>query len=158
MRERSAPPDFMAMEPLLIEQLRLTLPQHVHVLARKELAEITEATQPTPAVHVLYRGYRPRESQAAMYEELDLLWLTVVAVQNASTLATGEGVRTDAGPLMGGVVQALGPWVPDLPGYKSLHLDAAPPVGYRAGFGYFPIGWRVHVQMRVAPNSTRRIS
>lgn len=144
----AAPIDFLALEPLIVARLRAALPAHVHVLAARDLAGLTEGTQPTPAVHVLYRGYRPGRATAAMWEELDQIWLTVVAVRNASTLGTAEALRADAGPLMGAVIGALGAWVPELPGCKSLHLDAAPEAGFRAGFGYFPIGWRVGMRVR----------
>lgn len=142
----------MALEPLLVDRLRQALPDSVHVLATRELADLVEGTQPTPAVHVLYRGYRPVREKTAGYEEIELIWWTVVAVRNAATVTTGESARIEAGPIMGAVVRTLGPWVPELPGYGSLCLDAAPLSGYRAGFGYFPIGWRVHARMRVAPN------
>lgn len=148
-----APLDFLALEPLLVARLREQMPAHVHVLARRELSEIVEPSQPTPAVHVLYRGYRPSRARTGMYEELDLLWLTVVSVLNATDVTAGAGARADAGALLGAVVQSLGPWVPPLAGYESMALDDAPMAGYRAGHAYFPLGWRVPVRMRVAPNS-----
>lgn len=148
-------PDFLALEAPLIARLREHLPGSVHVLGRHDLGAITEGAQPTPAVHVLYRGYRPRQSDTAMIEEFDLLWLTVVAVRNAATLDSGAAARADAGPLMSAVIEVLGPWVPPLPGYQSMHLADAPDVGYQAGFGYFPLGWRVAVRQRVAPNKRR---
>jgi len=144
----TSPVDFLALEPLLVARLREALPAPVHVLAARDLAGLTEGTQPTPAVHVLYRSYRPGRATAAMWEELEQYWLTVIAVRNASTLGTAEALRADAGPLMGAVIAALGAWVPALPGCKSLHLDAAPEAGFRAGFGYFPIGWRVGMRVR----------
>jgi len=144
------PIDFMALEPLILDRLRATLPAYVHVLGARDLAGLTEGTQPTPAVHVLYRTYRPVRAAAAMWEELDQYWLTVLAVRNVGTLQTGEAMRAEVGPLMGAVIGALGAWVPDLPGYKSLHLEAAPEAGYRTGFAYFPIGWRVGMRVRAA--------
>ncbi|MEZ7896019.1 MAG: hypothetical protein QMB75_09065 [Thauera sp.] len=144
------PIDFMALEPLLLDRLRAALPAHVHVLAARDLAGLTEGTQLTPAVHVLYRDYRPGRAPASGWEELDQLWLTVIAVRNVSTLSTNEAVRADAGPLMGAVIGALGGWRPDLRGYKPLSLDGAPAAGYRAGFGYFPLGWRAPMRVRAA--------
>ncbi len=142
------PVDFMALEQLIVARLRDALPAHVHVLAAADLADLTVGTQPTPAVHVLYRTYRPTKDGPAMWEEFDQYWLTVVTVRNASTLNTAEAVRADAGPLMGAVIAAMGAWVPDLPGCKSLQLAAAPNAGFHAGFGYFPIGWRVGMKLR----------
>ncbi|MCK9988677.1 MAG: hypothetical protein AzoDbin1_05149 [Azoarcus sp.] len=147
-----APVDFLALEPLLVARLRAALPPEVSVLTATDLATVAEGTQPVPAVHVLYRGYvpaRPGEA-AATWESLDQYWLTVVAVSNASNVIAGDAARAAAGPLMGAVIAALGGYVPDLPGFKSLRLTDAPEAGYRSGFGYFPLGWRVATKVRVA--------
>lgn len=148
--------DFLELEAPLIARLRAVLPPDVHVLGVRDLATVAEGSQPTPAVHVLYQGYRPQKQAASMYEELELRWLTVVAVHNAGDPVSGTGARLDAGPLMGAVIDALAPWVPPLDGYQSMHLTDAPMTGYRAGYGYFPLGWRVGVKRRVAPARQRR--
>jgi len=143
--------DFLALEPLLVARLRAALPASVAVLTAADLGAVAEGTQPTPAVHVLYRGYAPARAgeTAAMWEALDQYWLTVVAVRNASSVVTGDAARADAGPLMAAVIAALGGYVPDLYGFKSLRLAEAPEAGYRAGFGYFPLGWRVATKVRI---------
>lgn len=152
---KAAVDDLLALEVPLIERLHAALPDDVHVLAARDLASITEGTQPTPAVHVLYQGYRPLKQVSAAYEDIEQYWRTVVTVRNAADLIGGQGLRLGAGRLMRQVIDALGPWVPPLPGYKSLHLHAAPDARHRAGFGYFPLGWRVEMRVRVAPNHTR---
>lgn len=145
------PLDFLALEPLLMDHLRAALPPQVHVLAVADLADVSWKMQPTPAVHVLYRGHRPTREKTGMFEEIDQVWWTVVVVHNARGLRDGRAARQTAGPLLGQLVQALGPWVPPLSGYGSFALAEAPAAQYEDGFGFFPLAWRVHARLRVAP-------
>ena len=48
---------FTDIEQALVERLKAEMP-NVHVLTATELSEVDEARQPTPAVHVIYNGYR----------------------------------------------------------------------------------------------------
>lgn len=141
---------FLALEQILIERLRALLPAHVHVLSAADLAAVTEATQSTPAVHVLYRNYRPGTPKPAGRVETTQDWLTVVAVRNLRSLASGDQVRDAAGPLLAQVVDALDRYQPGA-GFGSLALADAPPAGYSAGHGYFPLGWRVSVKLTARP-------
>lgn len=141
---------FLALEQILIDRLREVLPPNVHVLSAADLAAATEATQPTPAVHVLYRTYRRGNPKPAGRVETVQDWLTVVAVRNLRSLGNGEQARDEAGPLLAQVIDALDRYQPGA-GYGSLALADAPPAGYRAGHGYFPLGWRVSMKLTARP-------
>lgn len=144
--------NFLALEPILVARLREFLPSTVHVLAAKDLVGISEAVQPTPAVHVLYRGYRRGEPKPALRVELAQIWWTVIAVRNVRDVGAGTDVRAEAGPLITATIAALDRYQPGA-GFESLHLDNAPDAGYRAGHGYFPLGWRVDLKVRTRPGS-----
>lgn len=146
----NVPEHFLALEQILVERLRAALPPHVYVLSAADLAAVSEATQSTPAVHVLYRGYRRGEPKPAMRVEVVQDWLTVVAVRNVRNVASGTQVRDAAGPLLTQVVDALDRYQPGA-GFGSLTLADAPAAGYSAGHGYFPLGWRVSVKLTARP-------
>lgn len=139
------PANLLFLEPLLKAQLRTALDARVHVLSAAELEGVAEATQPTPAVHVLYRGFQVR-AYGSSTMEIDQYWLTVVAVRNARDPVSAEAARTDAGPLAMAVIDALlgrefddcGPLAP---------LQNPPAPGFSAGHLYLPLGWRAPITL-----------
>lgn len=142
--------DFLAAGPLIAAQLRASLPPQVFLLESKELAAITEQQQPVPAVHVLFRGFSPKSANAA-WEEVELRWATVVVVRNVASLPSPASSELDAGPLMSRVIAALRPWVPDIDGAGPLHLDTPLGPAFKAGFGYYPIGWKFTARIPARP-------
>lgn len=148
------PDNFLAAEPLIIAMLRAKLPAQVHVLSAADLAGVAGGQQPTPAVHVLYMGYRPIETRTGALLGVEQHWLTVVVTRNVADIETGFHARQDAGPLAAQVMDALnrqrlrdarGPI-----GGAPLRLDAAPAPGFDDGHYYLPLGWVVPVNFRGA--------
>lgn len=137
------PANLLYLEPLIKATLREALDPRVHVLSAADLAGVTESNQPTPAVHVLYRGFRVRQSGSSTME-IEQIWLTVISVRNARDPLTAEAARTDAGPLAMDVIGALlgrdyddcGPLAP---------LESPPTPGYSGGFMYLPLGWKAPI-------------
>ena len=79
--------NFMALEPRLVELVRQAvegMSPAVHVLTTAELADVKESAQRTPAVHVIYGGYRIAEDIGTAWE-LDHTWYVVAAVSNVAT-------------------------------------------------------------------------
>jgi len=101
------PDNFLALEPLIVARLKSALPADVHVLSAADLAGIAESAQPTPAVHVLYRGYRVRDADVPAFAAIEQTWLTVIAARNLTDLASGSDARQAAGPLAADVIDAL---------------------------------------------------
>lgn len=138
------PSNFLALEPLLIARLEAQLADlapKVHVLAATDLAGVTEATQVTPAVHVLYQGYRVTESRSdGSAVRIEQTWLTVVSVRNMKNLRTGTEARADAGLIARRTTQALMGYQPE-PGSKPLRLAEGPGAGFNAGFQYLPLAF-----------------
>lgn len=138
--------NFLAPEPHIVARLKEALadvrPQ-VHVLTAADLALVKEENQPTPAVHVIWQGFRPLESRVDGKEaRLDHTWLIVSAVKNVRTLKSGEAARSQAGELAaraGGALMGFRP--PNVAG--PMRLTQAPGAGHSAGFVYLPLAFLV---------------
>lgn len=132
-----------AIELELVARLRARLPQtgaaRVAVLTAAELANLTESSQPAPAVHVVYQGHSVAETRPdGRAARLAQTWLVVVAVRNLATGKTGAGARADAGQLAGTVAAALIGWQP-ASAMRPLQLATPPAAGYNAGYMYLPL-------------------
>lgn len=131
--------DFMALEPHLVELVRRAvagMSPAVHVLTSAEIADVKESAQRTPAVHVIYGGYRVLGDIGTAWE-LSHTWYVVAAVKNVATQRSGAAARKGAGELAAHVVAALaGAKVEGAT--KPLTLLTPPPARYSAGFQYLP--------------------
>jgi hypothetical protein len=136
--------NLLELEPLLMarlaEQLADLTPK-VHVLAAIDLASVTEATQVTPAVHLLYRNYAITESNSnGKLVRMEQTWLTVVATRNVQNLRSGAAGRADAGLIARRVTQALMGFKPAATS-KPLRLTHAPDAGHSNGYHYLPLAF-----------------
>lgn len=131
----------LILEPELLQRLKAELPAEmagVHVLAAADLDGVAEEKQITPAVHLIYQGFRPLEHRAdKKMVRIEQTWLTVVAVRNVRNTRSGAAARSDAGPLAGAVLLALLGWQPPSAA-KPLTLSHAPPARFSAGHMYLP--------------------
>lgn len=141
------PNNFLEPEAHIVARLQESLaglrPQ-VHVLTGAELALIKEELQPTPAVHVVWNGFRVLEARAdGAAARLEHTWLAVAAVRNVRTLKSGQDARAQAGELAARAGAALMGWrPPNVAG--PMRLASAPGAGYSAnGFLYLPLGFEV---------------
>ncbi|MDO5289343.1 MAG: hypothetical protein Q4F13_06875 [Pseudomonadota bacterium] len=147
------PGNFLAAEPLIVQRLQAVLPPQVHVLTAAELAQVAGSQQPTPAVHVLYRGYQVDDSRTGAFAGVEQSWLTVAVARNVADIEQGYHARQAAGPLAAQVMDALyrhrlrdaqGQPI----GMGPLRLDAAPAPGFEDGHFYLPLGWLCPVSFR----------
>ena len=146
---------FTNIETALVDVLKAALAD-VHILTADELSDIEEGRQPTPAVHVIYNGYRvvgDRPDKTAA--QVAMTWLTVVAVRNVRDRRGGSDSRQDAvaltekiaGKLLGHhVTGSVGP----------LALTNAPAPAGNNGFLYVPLAWSVETILKRADLSTER--
>lgn len=132
---------FLGVEPQLVARLVAGVNvAGLKVLSAPELDGIVAASQPVPAVHVVFGGFERLEAERGLIEAVET-WLTVIVVRNVRAANRGADTRADAGAIMDAAFAALNGWHPE--GYRPL-LPATPPAGgYEAGFGYFPLAWRV---------------
>lgn len=141
--------DFMAVEPHLVELVRQAvqgMSPAVHVLTSAEIADVTESRQRTPAIHVIYGGYRIAEDQRIAWR-LEHTWYVVAAVSTAATVRSGQAARQDAGKLAARVVGILaGASVEGAS--QPLTLISPPPARYSAGHQYLPSAFLVETIFR----------
>ena len=131
--------NWLALEPhllALIAQAVQGMSPAVHVLTSADLADVKESAQKTPAVHLIYGGYRIAEDLGTAWR-LAHKWYAVVVVRNVALARSGHAARQDAGPMVAQVVGALvGASVPGAT--RALTLVSPPAATYRAGHQYIP--------------------
>lgn len=143
--------NFLALEPELVARLRDKLAAQVplvHVLTSSELTDVLEEKQLTPAVHVMYQGYRPLESRSdGSVIRVQQTWLVVVTTRNTRNLASGGDARQEAGALAGLVSSALMGFQP-ASACKPLILAAGPSAVYNAGHQYLPLAFDAELVLK----------
>ncbi len=146
----TAPIDFLGLEPLVIERLKAMVPAARAVLAAEDLADVQERSQVTPALHVIYGGYRITESadngRGAITEQT---WIVVAVVKGASQRADGPAaLRASAAALVGPVLAALMGWRP-AERMRPMKLANGPRPVFSGGFAYFPLTFAAQVPVQV---------
>lgn len=138
----------LSAEPLIVSRLQSVLGASAQVFTAPDLAGVAEAKQVTPAVHVVYGGYRVTQEQGeGLIVELEQDWYTVVVVRNVRDIRSGAAAREDAGPLLARVFRGLtGHRL--APGWRRLRPTQPPRAGYSKGYGYYPLSWSLRLQLR----------
>lgn len=139
---------FDAIETSLSGRLKDALPD-VHVLTAADLDNVTSDRQPSPAVHLVYRGYRVEEVRAdGKVALVSQQWLAVAVAKNVRSIRQGYESRSAAGGLADQVLQALMGFVPDGARHPLTLIDAPAPV-YLHGVAYFPTAFSVKTPFSV---------
>lgn len=138
--------NFLEPEPHIVARLKEALADlqpAVHVLTAAELAGVKESAQHTPAVHVVWSGFRVAESRSdGKLARLDHTWLVVAAVRNVQGTRSGAAARAEAGDLAARAGAALmGFRPPNVAG--PMRLTPAPAPGYSGGFMYLPLAFNL---------------
>lgn len=141
--------NWLALEPHLEQLLRSAVAgasPAVHVLTAADLADVKESAQKSPAVHLIYGGYRIAEDVGTAWR-LAHKWFAVVVVRSAATQRTGKAARQAAGPMVAQVVGALIGANP--PGAtRPLTLVSPPAASYSGGYQYIPSAFEVETIFR----------
>lgn len=144
--------NFLALEACLVERLAQQLCElapRVHVLQAASLAGVTEDKQLTPAVHVVYQGYRIVEARSdGALVRVQQTWLATVAVKNMRGLRSGAAAREDAGLIAARVARSLMGYKPALC-LKPLQLVDAPAAGFSGGYQYLPLAFEAELRLGV---------
>lgn len=137
--------DFLSAGAGLIERLKMIQGFRL-VDSVAALENVAEMSQVVPAALVLYDSYTPTgETGSGELTQLSQRWYVVVVVRSASSIRTGSGLTTEAGPLIAQVLKHLVGY--RITGYTALRLTAAPPALMQAGFGYYPLGFTVQAEV-----------
>ncbi len=133
----------MALEPRLVALLQCALQgmsPAVHVLTAGELAHIQESKQLTPAVHLVYGGYRIAQDIGSAWR-LEHTWYAVAVVRHLAQAKSGAAGRQDAGAIATAVALALAD--AQLEGAaEPLTLITPPGPSHSAPFTYLPTAVR----------------
>lgn len=138
---------FTDIESALVTLLKEALPG-VHVLTATDLSDIEEDRQPTPAVHVIYNGFRVMETRSdGKAARVQQTWLTVVCIRNVRNRGSGSAARQDAvtltdkltGVLMGRLLAGSN---------RPLMIETPPRPGGMNGFSYTPLSWVVETNLQ----------
>lgn len=144
--------DFMSLEPHLVDLLRSAvygMSPAVHVLTAAELADVQEARQPTPAVHLVYGGYRIDQDIGSAWR-LVHTWYAVAVVRSAAQVRSGAVGRQNVGQLAAAVALALADArVPGAVG--PLTLITPPSASYSAPYSYLPTAVQAVTHFRKPP-------
>jgi hypothetical protein len=144
--------NFFTLEQLLVDRLTLELADltpKVKILTAADLAGVSEEQQITPAIHLVYRGYRPTDVRTdGKAARLQQTWLAVVATRNARQLRSGEAARADAGQIAQRVLRALMGYQPT-GSSKPLMLTDGPEAGFNGGFQYLPLAFTAELAISV---------
>lgn len=119
----------------------------VQVLTAADLANVKEAAQHTPALHVIMDGFVPQAEADPRLLRLAHRIFVIAAVRNVATQRSGSAARREAGPLLARAMAAL--LGEKLPGTtRPLTAARAPAGDYRAGFFYLPSAWQAETVFR----------
>lgn len=130
----------------------------VHVLTPSDLASeqgasaTTAATQPVPAVNVVYMGHRFSRGEERQRTDgqallLQQLFVAEVATRSVRSLKAGAAARNEGGELSAAVLLALmGTRLPSAA--STLRLVPGPGPVYLSGMQYMPIALEVDLIVR----------
>ncbi len=140
----------LGLEATIVERLRTTLAAagvKAKVMSAADLAGMKDAFQFAPAVHVIYQGYRVKETRANNLVSLvEQTWLTVAAVRNVRDQKTGAAARNDSKDINAAVYQAMAGWLP--PGaWEPFRLADGPGAGFEGCVFFIPLAWKTLIQL-----------
>lgn len=136
--------DWMALEPRLMELIKAAvegMSPKVHVMNAADLASVQESAQHTPAIHLIYGGYRVAEGQLNRWR-LVHTWLVVAADRNVAVIRSGQAARRSAGSLLALVTARLASAAVE-GASTPLQLVTPPSARYQNGFQYIPSAFEV---------------
>ena len=141
---------FLDLDPRIVARLKAMLPD-IQVLDAADLDDVTEESQPAPAVHVIYDGFSVVQTasrgKAAIFQ---LRWLVVVCVKHAgSGQKAAREAKTRAAKLVAQANDALMGFAPDSqPATPGLGPGTPPKPQRRSPFYYFPLLFTANVPVQ----------
>ena len=135
--------NYLSAESLIVDRLKALVPEFgPNVFSAADMEGVSEASQNTPAAHVLYYGDRVVEGQGRSstgeVQCVDQVWYVVLAVRNVRDQITGQATRAEAGPLLKKTLKALQGWAPSVEHGPMKRSNGAAP-GFKAGYIYIPL-------------------
>ena len=135
--------DFFELEPLLIARVESTVSEFAGcVYGAPELEQFGGKNRqpPAPSCDVVFGGYQVLESRGDGMTRLQQTWYVVPRVKNVRSVKQGSDARSDGGPLVSAVINALLGWRPG-DRWKRLEMTSAPAPYYLMGTLEVPLGF-----------------
>lgn len=135
--------DYFAAEQPIVDLLMTAIPEvHNRVFTVNDLDKVTNESQTTPALHVLYGGdILGRCGSNGQAQQFDQIWIVVLVVDNAAAQRSGAKIRVVAGPIIFKLLRVLEGFVP-LEGHcEALHRIEAAEAIYKSGLVAFPFAF-----------------
>ena len=132
--------DYFAAEQAIVDKLRGDVPELKEIYTPFSIADMLEASQSSPCVHVIYAGDKPQADPAGRGAagSVNQQWMVVLAVRSAKAqLQQTKEIRGQAGALVPKILGALQGWAP-VEWMRPLSRVGGPPAGYSSSFAYFP--------------------
>lgn len=147
---------FFDVEDAIVDRLTAKLAAVTpkpRVFSSVDLEGIKDRSQHAAAVYVAYNGITnisplQQAPQVVTVQQEFIIW---TVTRSASRVASGEGIREAADPIMVAILDALCGWRP-AQGLPPLELDGTTGPAYDEGFGYFPLSFKLKRQIRGNPN------
>jgi hypothetical protein len=131
----------LATGALIVERLKTSCPAaRGNVFSARDLADIDESKQITPALHVMLYDYRPVATRAgsAKWEET---WIVVAVVKHAARTDRPLALIDEGAALVDQVVAALSGWHPGRSVAVPITLSEGPRPGFSETHAYFPLAF-----------------
>ena len=140
--------DYLAAEKLIMQKLSASITE-VKILSTAELASVSERSQVTPAIHVIYAGDKIDDEGGQMrsYVFIRQRWLTVLAIRNIRNITDGSTINSTAGELLLQIHNILS-------GFKLsddhsfLRREPGPTPQYSNNFAYFPLMFSTKIELQ----------
>ena len=132
--------NYFEPETAIVARVRAEVPGIKEVYTPFDLAGMVEASQASPALHVIYAGDVAPSDSAGKGETSMLAqrWLVVLAVRShAAQLQQTSDIRMLAGATIPVLLRSLQGWQPAT-WMRPLKRVSGPPAGYSSAFAYFP--------------------
>lgn len=130
------PEDYLQIEQPLIDRLKAETGINT-VMGWAEAGEIEDLKKaPAPSLAVIYLGDRSAGAgrQSSGRQIVRQVWGVGILVRNVRDTKRGTAARSEAGPLMTQVINALNGWRPDLEGVGEFERDVdTTDIAYDAG-------------------------
>lgn len=136
---------FLDTGPLLARRLLECCPTATdNIFHARDLADVKEASQVTPALHLVLHSYGPASNDGSGGSDTRWreIWLVVAVVKNARQNVGAQAIRDEAPPMLREVLAALDGW--RCPGAVGLVRAIDPPRPLISKtHGYFPLAFEV---------------
>jgi hypothetical protein len=128
----------------IVERLKHACPSARAVFSARDLADVEESKQITPALHVVLHSYRPVATRAGS-AKWAATWVVIAVVKHATNSERAQALIDVGDAMINEVVAALAGWDPGRPVAVPLELVEGPPPGFSATHAYFPMAFEATV-------------